>query len=458
MGGIGKTTLAQLIYDDDGVKNHFDLKAWVYVSDEFDVKRITKAILESFTLQSCDLIELTNLQGKLEVTLPRKKFLLVLDDVWNHRDEEWSSLQSPLQVRAHGSKDELPDSIGDLKHLRCPELVGRLPNDLPRGKSLDINRCSQLLIDASRLVFPSLMSLFMSHVMLPSLPALLEMKNKLDLDSFTLDISFVTVLDFFYYPNIADEVLLDNATSKNLTSITALDISCVENLVFLPTWFTQGLMGLEKLGISNCKEFVMLWENNSKKKKEGGWKKEQHEGFSCMTRLEYLNISNCGVLEKLLHDLHTYTSFGVLKMDNCKSLVSFPKKGLPPMLAIDTCNALESLPELMTLNNLRVLWVSKCAKLTYLTPRGGLPSMLNQLWIEVCRKLESLFAEEGVKMDGPSLESIRIQYCERLKSLPNANNLRNLGQLEIRSCYNLESLSLGALDENNNNINQLTSL
>ncbi|KAL7204953.1 hypothetical protein ACSBR2_017971 [Camellia fascicularis] len=47
MGGIGKTTLAQLIYDDDGVKNHFGLKAWVYVSDEFDVKRITTAILES---------------------------------------------------------------------------------------------------------------------------------------------------------------------------------------------------------------------------------------------------------------------------------------------------------------------------------------------------------------------------------------------------------------------------
>ncbi|KAL7234896.1 hypothetical protein ACSBR1_018378 [Camellia fascicularis] len=79
---------------------------------------------------------------------------------------------------------------------------------------------------------------------------------------------------------------------------------------------------------------------------------------------------------------------------------------------------------------------------------------------EVCRKLESLFAEEGIKIDSPSLESIRIQYCERLKSLPNANDLRNLGQLEIRSCYNLESLSLGALDENNNNnnINRLTSL
>ncbi|KAL7234875.1 hypothetical protein ACSBR1_018359 [Camellia fascicularis] len=104
MGGIGKTTLAQLICDDNGVKNHFDLKAWVCVSDEFDVKRITKSILESFTLDSCNLTELNALQRKLEDTLAGKKFLLVLDDVWNHRGEEWSSLQSPFRAGAHGSK------------------------------------------------------------------------------------------------------------------------------------------------------------------------------------------------------------------------------------------------------------------------------------------------------------------------------------------------------------------
>lgn len=39
------TTLAQYIYNDPGMKNHFGAMIWVYVSYFFDKKRITKEII-----------------------------------------------------------------------------------------------------------------------------------------------------------------------------------------------------------------------------------------------------------------------------------------------------------------------------------------------------------------------------------------------------------------------------
>ncbi|KAF9625044.1 hypothetical protein IFM89_017192 [Coptis chinensis] len=47
MGGLGKTTLVQLVYNDEKVQKHFELRMWVCVLEDFDVRRITKAIIES---------------------------------------------------------------------------------------------------------------------------------------------------------------------------------------------------------------------------------------------------------------------------------------------------------------------------------------------------------------------------------------------------------------------------
>ncbi|CAL5330428.1 unnamed protein product [Camellia sinensis] len=392
--------------------------------------------------------------------------------------EDWSAFETEgVQPFSH---------LSELSIKNCPKLVGRLPNDLPCLNSLKIDGCPQLLIDVSSLIQPSLASLSMNNVMLPRLPALLGMKNAIELGSLTLDIGHVTILDSLCDPSTTDEELLANEMSKHLTSIAALSISHVEKLAFLPTWFTRDLMGLKKLNISNCQELVTLWRNKvriqvclpslchlkishchklvclfEEEQEEGGecLKKQQHDGLPCMTRLEYLTIEKCGRLKKLPKDLHTYTSLGVLRIDCCASLISFPMKGLPSMLRelrVSNCDALESLPELMTLNNLQELRVSECASLTYLLSRGGLPSTLKLLRIQFCKNLESLFAEEGIKIECPSLENIEISNCSSLKSLPEANNLRNLSDLEIFGCSNLEPLSLAGGDENN--INQLTSL
>ncbi|XP_034702920.1 putative disease resistance RPP13-like protein 1 isoform X2 [Vitis riparia] len=104
MAGIGKTTLAQLAFNDDEVKAHFDLRVWVYVSDDFDVLKITKTILQSVSPNTHDVNDLNLLQMTLREDLSGKKFLLILDDVWNENLDSWDFLCMPMRSGAPGSK------------------------------------------------------------------------------------------------------------------------------------------------------------------------------------------------------------------------------------------------------------------------------------------------------------------------------------------------------------------
>ncbi|KAG6495941.1 putative disease resistance protein RGA3 [Zingiber officinale] len=95
MGGLGKTTLAQLVYNDPRVKSYFDLTGWVCVSENFHVVSLTEKILQSFTTVKVHE-ELDELQHALQENLQGKKFLLILDDVWNEEFTLWDELRKPL--------------------------------------------------------------------------------------------------------------------------------------------------------------------------------------------------------------------------------------------------------------------------------------------------------------------------------------------------------------------------
>ncbi|CDP19779.1 unnamed protein product [Coffea canephora] len=108
-GGSGKTTLAQLLFNNDEVKNHFDLRNWICVSDPFDQKRIAKAILENAGKSSQES-ELDPLIQRIKETFSGKRFLLVLDDVWTEDDTKWKPFQDSLKDGALGSMALISDS------------------------------------------------------------------------------------------------------------------------------------------------------------------------------------------------------------------------------------------------------------------------------------------------------------------------------------------------------------
>ncbi|TYG47996.1 hypothetical protein ES288_D11G387900v1 [Gossypium darwinii] len=101
MGGMGKTTLAQLVYNDATINQSFHHKAWVCVSDNFDAVNITRTILKSIDPDSRDENDLNLLQVKLKEKLSGKRFLLVLDDIWNENYNDWTILRSPFGAGTH---------------------------------------------------------------------------------------------------------------------------------------------------------------------------------------------------------------------------------------------------------------------------------------------------------------------------------------------------------------------
>ncbi|TYG75806.1 hypothetical protein ES288_D03G062100v1 [Gossypium darwinii] len=106
IGGMGKTALAKLVFNDEAVDAHFELKLWVCVSDDFDLKRLVVKAIKAGKGGDGDLgsMYLEQLQKVLRDCLNAKKYLLVLDDVWNEDNRKWMELKQLFAGGAVGSK------------------------------------------------------------------------------------------------------------------------------------------------------------------------------------------------------------------------------------------------------------------------------------------------------------------------------------------------------------------
>ncbi|XP_057997924.1 putative disease resistance RPP13-like protein 1 [Hevea brasiliensis] len=103
MGGIGKTTLAQLVYNDTRIEAQFQHRPWIFVSEVFDVTRVTKDILRVVNPESSNYDRLDLLQRQLlkEFSSLERKLLIVLDDFWSDNTRDWYTFLKPfLEVEA----------------------------------------------------------------------------------------------------------------------------------------------------------------------------------------------------------------------------------------------------------------------------------------------------------------------------------------------------------------------
>ncbi|TVU14840.1 hypothetical protein EJB05_38336, partial [Eragrostis curvula] len=110
IAGVGKTALAQLVYNDPEVESQFN-RIWVCVSYNFDEVALTREMLDFFPQETKKgdpkiqykhetISRLGKLQEILEahVQCHSTRFLLILDDVWHNLDDcQWRRLLLPLQ-------------------------------------------------------------------------------------------------------------------------------------------------------------------------------------------------------------------------------------------------------------------------------------------------------------------------------------------------------------------------
>ncbi|KAF2296398.1 hypothetical protein GH714_037743 [Hevea brasiliensis] len=112
MGGLGKTALAKLVCEEVIAKRLYDLKIWVCVSDNFDDQRILGEMLQTLNANMGGLTNKDAILQELEKALEGKKFILVLDDVWNDVVTRWDDIKIRLEKISNNNGNAMLSLLG----------------------------------------------------------------------------------------------------------------------------------------------------------------------------------------------------------------------------------------------------------------------------------------------------------------------------------------------------------
>ncbi|TVU12923.1 hypothetical protein EJB05_46590, partial [Eragrostis curvula] len=105
-GGAGKSTMAMQVYGLDAVKRHFNILAWITVSQRFIphdlLKELVKGTMELHQGQGLEKKTVQELKKLLHDSLLSKRYLIVLDDVWS--TTVWDIIRDAFPDEKNGSR------------------------------------------------------------------------------------------------------------------------------------------------------------------------------------------------------------------------------------------------------------------------------------------------------------------------------------------------------------------
>ncbi|KAL0356054.1 UNVERIFIED_CONTAM: putative late blight resistance proteinR1A-3 [Sesamum radiatum] len=114
MGGIGKTTLARQVYDESYMVYHFDMRAWVTISQEYSLRQVLVGLLDSAKILTENMYEKREeeLANCLHKSLVGRRYLIVMDDIWD--TEIWDAVRRFFPNNCNGSRVLLTTRLSDV--------------------------------------------------------------------------------------------------------------------------------------------------------------------------------------------------------------------------------------------------------------------------------------------------------------------------------------------------------
>ncbi|MCD7464722.1 hypothetical protein HAX54_053288 [Datura stramonium] len=102
MGGQGKTTCARKLYNNDNIVSHFDVRAWCIVSQTYNPRKLLQEIFSQVTNFKDKGDKDDVLADMLRKILIGKRYLIVLDDMWDGM--AWDDLRLSFPLNKNGSR------------------------------------------------------------------------------------------------------------------------------------------------------------------------------------------------------------------------------------------------------------------------------------------------------------------------------------------------------------------